>query len=291
MRGPLNWLRSRPRVGPPSPQTRGLSPYAWFRFRRGVVARHCRALSLRPRQPTPAEPAPQSEAPASPAPASPFTANISLTTKNKFRGQDQGNTDWFSPAIQGGFDWSQNGFYVGNWNSNVSFSERRDRDGLLRRLQGRDLEGLRYDVGILQYYYPQKNKNDQLRHTEIYGALTYSGCHSKYSHTVSNDYFGFGEGFQQASRSPIGRWPQHRPPRPRRKLPLVDRLTLMGTSGIRAMRATCAPSRLGAGANVGLPNYYDYKLGVTYDLGRASVAGAVSAPIRRTTSATSTSRA
>ena len=56
-----------------------------------------------------------------PAEASAFSANVSLTTKYKFRGQDQGNTSWFSPAIQGGFDWSRNGFYLGNWNSNVSF--------------------------------------------------------------------------------------------------------------------------------------------------------------------------
>jgi uncharacterized protein (TIGR02001 family) len=71
-------------------------------------------------QTTPAAPAAAASAP-EPAP-SPFTANIALTTKYKFRGQDQGNTNWFSPAVQGGFDWSQNGFYVGNWNSNVSFS-------------------------------------------------------------------------------------------------------------------------------------------------------------------------
>ncbi|MGZ5891175.1 MAG: TorF family putative porin, partial [Caldimonas sp.] len=39
----------------------------------------------------------------------PFTANIAVTSNYKYRGQDQGNN---KPAVQGGFDWSQNGFYL-----------------------------------------------------------------------------------------------------------------------------------------------------------------------------------
>ena len=92
----------------------------------------------------PAEPGPQAAAAAaSEPPASPFSANIAVTTKYKFRGQDQGNTNWASPAIQGGFDWTQNGFYLGNWNSNVELQQRRHRDGLLRRLPRRDHQGRR----------------------------------------------------------------------------------------------------------------------------------------------------
>ena len=54
-----------------------------------------------------------------PAPPAPLTANISLTSNYKYRGQDQGNN---KPAIQGGFDWTMSGFYVGNWNSSIGFT-------------------------------------------------------------------------------------------------------------------------------------------------------------------------
>ena len=100
--------------------------------------------------------------------ASPFTANINLTTKYKFRGQDQGNTKWFSPALQGGFDWSQNGFYVGNWNSNVSFSNAALEMDFYGGYKGEITKDFAYDVGILQYYYPQKNRVIDFTVTMLY---------------------------------------------------------------------------------------------------------------------------
>jgi uncharacterized protein (TIGR02001 family) len=40
-----------------------------------------------------------------------FTANVSLTTKYKYRGQDQSDATKESvPAIQGGFDYTLGGF-------------------------------------------------------------------------------------------------------------------------------------------------------------------------------------
>ncbi len=45
-----------------------------------------------------------------------------MTSNYKFRGQDQGTLKGWSPAVQAGFDWTANGFYVGNWNSNISFA-------------------------------------------------------------------------------------------------------------------------------------------------------------------------
>ena len=46
------------------------------------------------------------------------TANANLATDYKFRGISQTNG---GPAFQGGFDAAfSNGFYVGNWNSNIS---------------------------------------------------------------------------------------------------------------------------------------------------------------------------
>ena len=210
-----------------------------------------------------------------PAP-SPFTANINLTTKYKFRGQDQGNTKWFSPALQGGFDWSSNGFYVGNWNSNVSFSNAAIEMDFYGGYKGEIAKDLAYDVGILQYYYPQKDRVIDFNTTEIYGALTYSFFTVKYSHTVSNDYFGIGEA-QQAGASGagvgIGR------PKGRNtgylegsaNFPLVDKLTLNAHVGYTRYASDIrnVSYSIGAGAtttNVGVPNFYDYKLGVTYDM-------------------------
>ena len=50
-----------------------------------------------------------------------LTANVSLTTNYKFRGQDQdtGRNKAVKPALQGGFDYTfgDSGWYIGNWNS------------------------------------------------------------------------------------------------------------------------------------------------------------------------------
>ncbi|MBB3180193.1 uncharacterized protein (TIGR02001 family) [Variovorax sp. Sphag1AA] len=139
---------------------------------------------------------------ADPAAASPLTANVSLTSNYKFRGQDQdmlGNNDFaktsaWKPAIQGGFDYAHSsGFYVGNWNSSVNW------------LKGNSVEmdfygGYKFkasvfdlDFGVLQYYYPGNTAGNT---TEIYGAATYSddtlgSFTAKYSHTVSDDYFNY----------------------------------------------------------------------------------------------------
>ncbi|MCE9659829.1 MAG: TorF family putative porin [Burkholderiales bacterium] len=133
-------------------------------------------------------------APAAPEPVvGGFTANVNLTTKYKFRGQDQGDTEWFSPALQGGFDWSSNGFYLGNWNSNVSFTNASLEMDFYAGYKGEITKEFGYDVGILQYYYPQKDKVVSFNTTEIYGALTWQWLTAKYSYTVSGDYFGLGK--------------------------------------------------------------------------------------------------
>ena len=230
------------------------------------------ALAAQAQTAAPAAPGPQAPAAATPeAPASPFTANISVTTKYKFRGQDQGNTNWSSPAIQGGFDWSQNGFYLGNWNSNVSFSNAAIEMDFYGGYKGEIAKDFGYDIGLLQYYYPQKDKVINFNTTEIYGALTYLWMSLKYSHTVSKDYFGYGEAFQAGvplTYRPSGRntgyldFSANYP---------VDKFTVNAHLGY-----TRYASDLRGVPTVGVPNFYDYKLGLTYDLGSGfSVAGAV----------------
>ncbi|MGN5479408.1 TorF family putative porin [Cupriavidus basilensis] len=56
---------------------------------------------------------------AEPASAWTFSANVALATDYRYRGLMQTNR---RPAIQGGFDVSHtSGFYLGNWNSNISW--------------------------------------------------------------------------------------------------------------------------------------------------------------------------
>ena len=106
-----------------------------------------------------------------PAPeVSPITANVTVVNDYRYRGISQSN---FKPAIQGGFDYAhESGFYIGNWNSSISWisdalnnqylgtngtnttSSSIEMDfyaGIKKELIG---EGFASDFGVLQYYYP-----------------------------------------------------------------------------------------------------------------------------------------
>jgi len=109
-----------------------------------------------------------------PAPeVSPITANVTVTSNYIYRGLTQTNN---KPAIQGGFDYAhESGFYVGNWNSSISWlSDSYGTNGYANRTNSntgsvtapvemdfyagfkKELigEGFATDVGVLQYYYP-----------------------------------------------------------------------------------------------------------------------------------------
>lgn len=206
----------------------------------------------------------QAQAAAAPAAEPPFAlaGNISLTSNYKYRGQDQGNN---KPAIQGGFDFSTNGFYVGTWASSIGFTNSGMELDLYGGYKGEITKDLTYDVGVLQYYYPQKDKTVNFNTTEIYGAMSYGPATLKYSHTVSKDYFGWGTGgFLGRNTGYLDL---------SANFPVIDSLTINTHVGY-----TRYSSDLRNG--VGLPNYYDYKLGVTYDLSAfagsgVSISGAV----------------
>ena len=228
-------------------------------------------------------------APAAPEPVFPLTANVSVTTKYKFRGQDQGGvgtndageitTKAVSPAIQGGFDWTAAGFYVGNWNSNIGFTNTGIEMDFYAGYRGQINKDFGYDVGILQYYYPQNDKAIDFDTTEIYGALTWTFLTFKYSHTVSNDYFGLGKAqrlIAEANGSSLGGsrgqntgyWELNA------NYP-IDKLTINGHVGYtklsKKLRDATIDGGEGGTIDVGLKSYYDYKIGVTYDL--SAVAG------------------
>ncbi len=113
-----------------------------------------------------------------PAPApepekSPITANVTVVNDYRYRGISQSN---FKPAIQGGFDYAhESGFYIGNWNSSISWIG--DANGTNGAVSGNGYSGTAVsapiemdfyagfkkeligagfasDIGVLQYYYP-----------------------------------------------------------------------------------------------------------------------------------------
>jgi len=105
---------------------------------------------------------------------SPVTANVTVTSDYVFRGLSQTN---FKPAIQGGFDFADEGtgLYVGNWNSSITWiSDAYGQNGYVYTPKGtgkavsapvemdfyagirKDLigDGFVSDLGVVTYYYP-----------------------------------------------------------------------------------------------------------------------------------------
>ena len=187
-----------------------------------------------------------------------MSANVALTSNYKFRGQDQGNN---KPALQGGFDFSVGGFYVGNWNSSIGLTDAGLEMDFYGGYKG-EAAGLGYDVGVLQYYYPQKNNiNPQLPKvdfdtTELYGAVTFSILTAKYSHTVSKKYFGVPEGRNTGYLDLSANYE------------IAKGVVLNGHVGYNNLSDDIN--------DAGAPDYTDYKVGATYDMGAGfSLAGAV----------------
>ncbi len=125
-----------------------------------------------------------------------LSANLGVATDYRYRGLMQTNG---KPAVQGGFDIGHSsGFYVGNWNSSISWLSDADPDvsssvemdfyGGYSRSFANDVT---LDVGVLHYYYPGRypggfNDPDT---TEAYVSVGYGPVSFKYSHAFT-DLFG-----------------------------------------------------------------------------------------------------
>ena len=211
------------------------------------------------------------------APTSPhtLTANVGLYSQYVFRGLTQTNED---PAVQGGFDYSHtSGFYLGFWGSNISWLKENATSstgtvaGSYRSGGSLELDfygGFKgsvgdfgYDVGLLYYYYPGDlnptpllNKADTL---EAYIAGSWKWFTIKYSHSITDETFGVGDSsgtsYLDFSAS----------------FPLGDTgLTLGAHYGIQDFSGR-DPINTSA-SNDELYSYDDYKVSLTYDLGKAS---------------------
>ena len=128
--------------------------------------------------------------------------NVGAVTDYRYRGISQSR---LKPAIQGGLDFTQGGFYLGAWGSSIKWikdagtiaavdtgSANVELD-LYGGYKGEIFKGLGYDVGLLAYVYSGNKLGSVpgLRNadtTEIYGALTYGPGTLKYSHAVTNTF-------------------------------------------------------------------------------------------------------
>jgi uncharacterized protein (TIGR02001 family) len=122
-----------------------------------------------------------------------ISANMALTSQYRFRGIMQSNN---KPAVQGGFDISHSsGFYIGNWNSSITWLNDSDPDvsaGLEMNFYGgythEFANGVSLDVGVLQYYYPGSFPSGYVSPdtTEAYLGVGYGPVSFKYSHAFTN---------------------------------------------------------------------------------------------------------
>jgi len=149
----------------------------------------------------------QTAAPAA-APASPHTVtgNIALVTDYRFRGISQ---TFGQPALQGGFDYSHSsGFYLGNWNSNISETAGFPNGNLEMDFYGgykRAFGDFGLDLGAIYYYYPGTDAAGNTRYgacnpttascgtgvvnnKEVYIGASWKFLSAKYYHSVG-DYF------------------------------------------------------------------------------------------------------
>jgi uncharacterized protein (TIGR02001 family) len=153
-----------------------------------------------------------------PAPApepekSPITANVTVVSDYRYRGISQSN---FKPAIQGGFDYAhESGFYIGNWNSSISWISDAYSPGGSLNASGaaqsvsapiemdfyagfkKELiaPGFASDVGVLQYYYPTSglpNGAVNPNTTEVYVAQNFTfgpvTGFAKFSYSLTNTF-------------------------------------------------------------------------------------------------------
>ena len=120
--------------------------------------------------------------------------NVGAVTDYRYRGISQTR---LKPALQGGIDYTNGGFYLGTWASTIKWIKDVGGDAdveidVYGGYKGEIAKGLGFDVGVLTYQYPSNKLKPitgaNANTTEIYGALTYGPATLKYSHSVSDTF-------------------------------------------------------------------------------------------------------
>ncbi|MBC7685874.1 MAG: hypothetical protein H7176_11685 [Bdellovibrionales bacterium] len=188
------------------------------------------------------------------APDNVVSVNAALTSDYRYRGLSQTR---LKPALQGGADYSHTptGLYAGVWASTIKWTKDLGGDGdveidLYGGKKGEFAPGLSYDVGGLYYLYPSNDLKPSANTFELYGQLGYGPAYVKYSHATTN-LFGTADS-KGSGYLDIGA-----------NIELATGLMLNLHAGRQRV------------AHNGIYSYTDYKVGVTKDLGFASVSLAI----------------
>lgn len=174
------------------------------------------------------------------------SANVGVFSEYRFRGVKQTED---APAIQGGFDLSHsNGFYLGNWNSNVEFG---DTSLEMDFYSGYAFEvgGLSMDIGDLYYYYPDNSgQSAQINSNELYAIAGY-GPVSIGLHYFTTDWYGVvdskGTTYTQINF----------------EYPLSEKISFVAHAGTHSVK------------NDNNADYEDYSLSIAYDVGNGHKVG------------------
>lgn len=204
-------------------------------------------------------------APAAAPEPSPITANVTVVSDYRFRGISQSN---FKPAIQGGFDYAhESGFYIGNWNSSISWVsdlntqitsapiEMNFYGGFKKELIA---PGFASDIGVYQYAYPSSGSYTYANPntTEIYAAQNFTAGpvagFLKFSYAVTNAFGNFnstGSNYTDLTANyDTGIWG----------------IALNAHVGYQYIAGTAPGSTM---TNSSMYSYTDWKLGLTKDFG------------------------
>ncbi len=186
------------------------------------------------------------------APEHQISYNAALTSEYRYRGLSQSR---FDPALQGGADYTHNpsGFYAGTWLSTIKWTKDLGGDGnvevdLYAGKRGQITPEISYDVGGLYYWYPSNDLNPNANTFELYGQLGYGPAYIKYSHSTTN-LFGTSNSKQSGYLDLGANVP----------LTMMEGLVLNLHVGRQRVENNAQFS------------YTDYKVGLTKDLGFASV--------------------
>jgi uncharacterized protein (TIGR02001 family) len=197
---------------------------------------------------------------------SPVTGNMTIASDYRFRGISQ---TYRGPAIQGGIDYAHDsGFYIGNWNSNVSSVVYTAGSAIEMDFYGgwkKAFGDFGLDLGFLYYYYPNAEFNGKkFNNQELYVGGSWKWISAKYSYAIS-DYFGLNR--EQAAG---GYWANQN----RAFAPLGDHGNSKGTQYFDLTATYPVSDKFSVIGHVGKLkvkhyselDYTDWKLGATYDL-------------------------
>jgi uncharacterized protein (TIGR02001 family) len=208
-----------------------------------------------------------------------FTGNVTVASDYRFRGISQTFAEGgeMGPALQGGFDYlHESGWYLGNWNSNVSGNQYPNGASIEMDFYGgwkQSFDDFGVDVGTIYYHYPGVRfsgltsasggtTRERVTNWELYAGASWRWLSVKYYYALTN-YFGTSEDVAITLDSPDDA-----------SGPLARNGDTRGTQYLTASVAVPVLEKLTAKAGVGVTyvenyddlDYVDYSVGLTYDL-------------------------